>query len=148
MSVLDFTLDLVPPEITAQHKGVSVRGGRAIVFTKQAIKDLERTYCTALAPHRPAHALSGPLRATITFTFPWRAAEPAKNKAWGWYPRDTKPDADNVVKLFADCLGIVGFFTRGDEQLASLTILKGWGDRPGIRVRLSRWDLTTNPLTA
>lgn len=143
--MIDFTLDLVPPEITAQHKGVSVRGGRAHVFTKQAIKDLERTYCLALSARRPLKPMKGPVRATITFTFPWRASESAKGKAWGWLPRDTKPDADNVVKLFADCLGICGFFAKGDEQIASLTILKGWGDRPGIRVRLSQWEMNSNP---
>lgn len=142
--MIDFTLDLIPPEHTAQHKGISTRGGRARVFTKKEIKDIEHAYCMALASHRPAKALSGPLKATITFTFPWRASESAKGKAWGWLPRDTKPDGDNIVKLFNDCMGIVGFFTKGDEQLASLTIVKGWGDRPGIRVRITHWDHSTS----
>lgn len=139
--MIDFHLDLIPPEITAQHKGVTMRGGRVRVYTKQAIKDLERTYCLALSAHRPFKPIVGPVRATVTFTFPWRASEPAKNRKLGWRPRDTKPDADNIAKLFADCMGICGFFAKGDEQIASLTILKGWGDRPGIRVRLSEWDL-------
>jgi crossover junction endodeoxyribonuclease RusA len=142
--VIDFFLNLVPPEATAQHKGVSVRGGRAHVFTKQVIKDIEAAYCAALAPHRPAAPLKGPVRAHITFTFPWRESEPAKNKAWGWLPKPTKSDADNIYKLFGDCLGTVGFFAKGDEQIADLRILKGWGDRPGIRVRLSEWEPGTD----
>jgi Holliday junction resolvase RusA-like endonuclease len=143
--VIDFTLNCEPPEHTAQHKGIGTRGGKVRVYTKEEIKEIERWYCTMLAPHRPSTPLRGPLRATITFTFPWRKSESPKNKSWGWLPRDTKPDGDNIVKLFADCLGIVGFFQKGDEQLASLTIVKGWGDRPSIRVRLSEWDLTSNP---
>lgn len=138
--MIDFTLDLIPPEITAQHKGVSVRGGKVHVFTKQAIKDLERVYCLALAPHRPRPPLKGPVRATITFTFPWRAAEAQKNLALGWLPRPTKPDADNIAKLFLDALGTTEFFAKGDEQIADLRILKGWGSRPSIRVRLSEWE--------
>jgi Holliday junction resolvase RusA-like endonuclease len=140
MTSLDFTLDLVPPEITAQHKGVSMRGGKVHVFTKHEIKDLARVYCLALAPHRPASPLKGPVRAFITFTFPWREREEARAKSGGWLPRDTKPDCDNIVKLFADCLGTVGFFAKGDQQIADLRVLKGWGSRPGVRVRLSEME--------
>lgn len=137
---IDFTLDLVPPEVTAQHKGVSARGGKVRVFTKQAIKDLEAIYCAALAPHRPASPLKGAVRAHITFTFPWRESEKQKTIALGWLPKPTKSDADNIYKLFGDCLGTVGFFAKGDEQIADLRILKGWGSKPGIRVRLSEWE--------
>jgi Holliday junction resolvase RusA-like endonuclease len=138
--VIDFTLDLIPPETTAQQKGVSARGGKVRVFTKQAIKDIEAMYCKALAPHRPEVPLKGAVRAFITFTFPWRESETKANRALGWMPRPTKPDADNAAKNFMDCLGTVGFFAKGDEQVAGLTILKGFGDRRSIRVRLAEWQ--------
>ena len=92
--IIDFTLDLIPPETTAQQKGVSARGGKVRVFTKQEIKDIEAMYCAALAPHRPSVPLSGPVRAFVTFTFPWKESETKANRALGWMPRPTKPDAE------------------------------------------------------
>ena len=60
--MIDFTLNITPPERTAQAKGISMRGGRVHVFTKQVMKDIELMYCAALAAHRPAQPLKGPLK--------------------------------------------------------------------------------------
>lgn len=141
--MLDFYLDLIPPTMTSQQKGVDF--GRRRFFTKEQLQEIERMYCGALVPHRPRERLTGPLKAEITFTWPWREGEAAKRRQWGWWPKDTKPDCSNSVKLFEDCLTIVEFF-RDDAQIASLLVKKGWGNRPGIRVKLSRWEFDPTDL--
>lgn len=134
---LDFTLDLTPPEMTAQQKGVRLAGGKIHHFTKEEVREWMNKVALAAAPHRPSPVLKGPLRLTLTFTFPWRDRETARNKAGGWLPRDTKPDADNLGKATLDALAMADFFWKGDQQVADLRILKGWGDRPGLRVRIN-----------
>lgn len=135
--MIDFYIDMIPPTTTSQQKGVDFQRRR--IFTKTALAEIERQYCGALVPHRPATMLRGPLKAEITFTWPWRENELEKRRRWGWWPKDTKPDCSNSVKLFEDCLTIVRFF-KDDAQVASLHVKKGWGNRPGIRVKLSEWN--------
>jgi len=135
--MIDFVLDITPPETTAQQKGIDFKRKR--VFTKESIKEIERMYCLALAPHRPKVPLMGPVKLAVTFTFPWRESEPLKNRALGWVPKPTKPDGDNTFKNFGDAMGTVGFFAKGDEQICHLTIIKGWGNTPSIRVKIEEW---------
>ncbi len=129
--MISFFLDCVPPTTTAQQKGVS----RGRFFTKAKVKDAERLYCTLLVPHRPKAPLTGPLSAEITFTFPFRNGESKSVIAQGWMPHDKRPDCSNLVKLFEDCMGIVGFF-GDDGQIADLRVRKGWGKKPGIGVTI------------
>lgn len=146
MTALDFTLDLVPPEITAQQKGVRLAGGNIHHFTKEAVREWMNAVALASAQHRPASPLRGPVKATLTFTFPWREREKTVLTQGGWHPRDTKPDADNLGKATIDAIAMTGFFAKGDQQIADLRILKGWGDKPCVRVRLSEWDYQLSPV--
>lgn len=142
---LDFTLDLVAPEMTAQQKGVRLAGGKIHHFTKQEVREWMNKVALAAAPYRPVPPLRGPVKAVFTFTFPWREREKVVLTMGGWHPRDTKPDADNLSKATLDAIAMAGFFAKGDQQVASLTVLKGWGDKPGLRVRLSEWDYQAAP---
>jgi Holliday junction resolvase RusA-like endonuclease len=146
MTALDFTLDLVPPEMTAQQKGVRLAGGKIHHFTKEAVREWISAVALASAPHRPSPALSGPVKATLTFTFPWREREKTALTMGGWLPRDTKPDWDNLAKATVDALALAGFFAKGDQQIADGRVLKGWGNKPGLRVRLSEWDYQLSPV--
>lgn len=137
---LDFTLHLVPPEMTAQQKGLRLAGRKIHHFTKEEVRDWINKVALGSAPFRPTPPLKGPLRLTLTFTFPWRDRETERNKAGGWLPRDTKPDWDNLAKATVDALALAGFFAKGDQQIADGRVLKGWGDKHGVRVRLS--DMT------
>jgi Holliday junction resolvase RusA-like endonuclease len=143
--VIDFFLDLIPPDKTAQQKGA--RGfiddkGKARVqhYKKTEIKEIELMYCGALVAHRPAVPLRGPIKADITFTWPWRAKDSESRRKWGWWPKDSKPDWDNCGKELCDCLKTVGFFAKDDAQIADGRVRKGVGNRPGIRVKLSEWS--------
>jgi Holliday junction resolvase RusA-like endonuclease len=146
MTALDFTLDLVPPEMTAQQKGVRLAGGKIHHFTKEAVREWMNAVALASAPFRPSPALRGPVKATLTFTFPWRDRETERAKSGGWLPRDTKPDWDNLAKATVDALALAGFFAKGDQQIADGRVLKGWGNKPGLRVRLSEWDYQLSPV--
>ncbi|WP_043588111.1 RusA family crossover junction endodeoxyribonuclease [Geminisphaera colitermitum] len=143
--MIDFTLDLIPPNKTAQQKGERIitpkdgSGQYILHYQKASLADIERAYCTLLVTHRPPQPLAGFVRCHLTFTWPWLAKHTKKHRAFGWYPHGGKPDWDNAAKLFCDCLKTVGFFQRDDAQIFDGRLIKGHGDRPGIRVRLSEW---------
>jgi Holliday junction resolvase RusA-like endonuclease len=150
MPAINFSVSCVPPTVTAQQKGVMVRGGRARFFTKAAAKEAENTLWAMVSPHRPVAPFAGPLRVVITWTFPWRAGDlksdgvTKKKRLEGipWTPCDRRPDVDNLVKAFLDVLCRARFY-EDDSQVASLLLMKGWGDEPGIRVHLSEWSIFT-----
>jgi Holliday junction resolvase RusA-like endonuclease len=132
--MIDFKLNIEPPTITAQQKGVDFKRKR--FYTKEEVRRVHMMLCTLMAAHRPAAMLRGPLVAEVIVTYPWRARD---NRDIGWQPKDTSPDCDNIGKMIFDCLQDVGFY-KNDSQIARQTVGKGWGDQPGIRVKLKEWD--------
>ena len=129
-----------PPTITNQSKGVRCipdRGTmRPMFYKKKAYRQAEAHILTHLKRGTP---FAGPVGVRIAFQWPWRKSEPKKNRALGWKPKDTKPDADNSTKLVLDCLTKQQFGFSDDAQVAELTALKTWGDDPGTFIQV--WAL-------
>ena len=119
------------PTVTAQEKGEDIRymyrNGRKVPYIhhyekpevararafyeyhiRKALKELN------LQPEK----LKGPCYLTVNFFF--------KKKTSSVTPKPTKPDCDNLVKLFQDVLADVGFFEVGDQQITSLHVNKYW----------------------
>lgn len=138
---IDFFMEFEPPTNTAQQKGASVitpkGGGKPFIhwFTKKETIEAENTIARHLAPFIPKRPFHGPLRLVTEWTFPWRSAEPKKNRVDGWMWKDTASDADNLTKTMMDVLQAQRFY-ENDSQICDLRVTKQWGDRPGIRITL------------
>ena len=129
-----------PPTVTQQMKGVNCRpaGGGMVPFfyKKKAYREAESHILAHLQRGTP---FAGPVGVRIAFQWPWRKSEPKKNRALGWKPKDTKPDLDNSAKLVLDMMQKQQFGISDDAQIAELTVVKTWGDDPGIFIQV--WPL-------
>jgi Holliday junction resolvase RusA-like endonuclease len=134
-----FTLRLDPPEATHHAKRIVRIGKGPKAFSKladmPALVEAKRAIDAALTPHRIANPITGPVRLTLEFTFPWRVSEPKYVRARGRIPRETKPDCSNLAKTTEDRLVACGFLTD-DGQVVELIVRKWFGSDPGIRVAL------------
>lgn len=131
---LSFFLPMIPPTVTAQTHRISARPGKkAAVYDSPAIKDARQKFLAHLIGYAPMRPMAGPVRLTTRWCFPM--TETSHN---GQY-KTTRPDTDNLQKLFKDCMAKAGFF-RDDAQVASELIEKFYSTIPGIYVRLEEID--------
>jgi Holliday junction resolvase RusA-like endonuclease len=137
---LDFFISCNPPKSTHQGSMAIMRrkDGSQFVGKMQGSKGAatKKELLTLLQPHCPGVAFVGPVEMAVTWTYPWRKSEKKRNLEMGWMPCDTRPDCDNLSKLLADCMTRLGFWAD-DSQVAVLKFAKGWGDAPGIGIRIA-----------
>lgn len=109
-----------PPTVTSQEKGLDTRNGRKRIYTKYEVKAVKQMFTERLSEYAPAEPLLGAVRLTTKWLYPDRSGRHRD----GEY-KITKPDTDNTVKLFKDCMTAVGFW-KDDAQVASEHIEKFW----------------------
>ena len=130
---LDFFLPGEPPTATAQEKGerIAHKNGRAFIhhYTKTKLLRIREQFMWDLSGHRPAQVPKGPVRLWTIWTW-----TPIGKHKVGTF-RDTKPDTDNIVKEFKDCMAKSGYF-ENDSRVVDERVIKRWGSKPGIRVIL------------
>jgi len=132
---LRFFVPCIPPKATSQQKGIMMIGGKPRHFKKAHVREAEDTITSLFAEHRPDMPFQGAVKLTVYWTYPWRKSEPKKNRAGGRKWCDTRPDCSNIVKMVEDCLTRLNFW-NDDSQVAALHVEKGWGDAPGIGIRI------------
>ena len=130
--MIEFFVAMKPPTTTHQQKQVMVRNGKPIFYEPDSLKAARAKLMAYLGPHTPELKYKGPLRLTVKWCFP--ITEGKKN---GQY-KDTKPDNGNSNKLLEDCMEDLGFFERGDQQIASLIVEHFWANVPGIYIKLEK----------
>lgn len=121
------------PTTTHQQKKVNVRNGKPIFYEPEELKNARAKFESLLARHVPPDKLKGPVRLTVKWCFPM-----IKGARTGQY-KTTKPDTDNLQKLFKDCMTKLGFW-KDDAQVASEIAEKFWSEVVGIYVRVEEWD--------
>lgn len=131
-AVIDFTLPILgkPKQ--------SFKKGRTHGYTPEETDAHAKALAWYMGAHRPSVPLVGPVGLVAVFRWPWRKAEPKKNRDKGWMWKDTEPDPDNLLKQLADVLEGVGF-VRNDSQIAWPTVRKLWTPQGGVDVRI--WEL-------
>jgi Holliday junction resolvase RusA-like endonuclease len=84
-----------------------------------------------------APPIDGPLRVTIVsrHSIPQSWSKKKQTEAMDG-PCTSKPDIDNIVKAVAD--GGNGVVWVDDKQIASITAMKRYSDRPGVMVMVER----------
>ena len=123
------------PQGTAQQNGYNRKTGR--YFKKSKLKNAEHEFKTALIPHRPLNPSDKPIKLVIWFVFDTKD----KHK-WGKV-KPTRPDTDNYLKLFKDCM-TAGKDGRGfwidDAQVVDEHVLKTYGEVAQIYVSWEETD--------
>ena len=136
--MIQFFVPMIPPNKTHQEKGERVVNGRIVHYTKDEVKAIRQRFLAELADHAPAAPFTGPVRLVTKWMYP--AGYGCKPGQW----KNTKPDTDNLIKLFKDCMADVGFF-KDDAQVASEITEKFYWDLPGIYVRVEELSYGPEP---
>ncbi len=138
---IEFTIPCNPPKATHQAslRIMKRKDGTQFVgkFAKSKGKEAQNDLMSLFSPHAPRTPLEGPVRLFIRWSYPYRKAEPKKNRTSPLWC-DTRPDCDNLCKMVQDILSRLNFY-GDDSQVAYLTFQKNWCDKPGITVML--WEL-------
>lgn len=118
------------PTHTAQQQRLGVsRGGKPYVYKDQELKDIENMFLGELHKFAPEIPIKPPVRLTTRWLF-----KNNRSHDNGEY-KITKPDTDNLLKLFKDCMAKLGFF-KNDAHVSSELTEKFWANTPGIYVRV------------
>jgi len=129
-------VDCVPPKATSQQKG-AVRTSKGIRFYKKhhvaAVEQELLGLLRSAIPKDWTMIESGPISLDVRFVWPWRNSEPQKNRIQPVRAMYVRPDCSNIIKMLEDALTHLKVW-RDDSQVASLQVMKFWGDRPGISI--------------
>lgn len=124
-----FYLQMKPPTVTAQEKKIATRNGKPVVYSDDRLRDARAKFEAYLSAHSPQKPLTGPILLHTRWNFPVSTSHHD-----GEY-KTTKPDTDNSVKLFKDCMTRCGFW-KDDAQVAVEIVEKYYANIPGILVRV------------
>ena len=116
------------PMGTSQQKGVRIVRGKPMFYEKSKLKSAEAEFINALKPFRPKYPSDKPIKLTIWFAF-----DTKNKKKWG-QPKPTRPDTDNYLKLFKDCMTKVGFW-NDDAQVVDERVFKTYAEKATVMVR-------------
>lgn len=109
-----------PPTVTSQEKGLDTRNGQKRFYTKYEVRAVKQRFIELLSVHRPPEPMTCGVRLTTKWLYPDRSGRHRD----GEY-KTTKPDTDNTIKLFKDCMTSAGFW-KDDAQVASEHTEKFW----------------------
>ena len=141
---MEIFVSCTPPKSTAQAsmRIMKRKDGTQFVgkFANSKGKQVQNDLMTLFYHHRPEVAYEGAIKVSILWIYPWRKSESKKAKLAGLKPCTTRPDADNLCKLFFDTLTRLSYWSD-DSIIADLRFRKYWGDTPGIG--LSVEEITT-----
>lgn len=125
----DFFMPMIPPTVTAQEKRIGGSGKKRYTYDTPEIKTAKEKLTAHLAKHAPDKPYECGVRLTVLWLFPLKGAHKD-----GEY-KTSKPDTDNLQKLFKDCMTRAGFW-RDDALVASELCEKFWAKLPGIYVKV------------
>lgn len=124
---MEFFLTMKIPDVTHQEKRITIRKGKPVVYEDERLRDARQKFTSFLALHTPLEPMEGPVCLQTRWLYP-----PTKQHAKGTY-KTTKPDTDNLVKLFKDCMTRTGFW-KDDAQVAVEYTTKLYWTVTGIHV--------------
>ena len=129
-----FTIHLPQiPKGTAQMKRTNRRTG--VFFEADSVRNAREIYTWLLRSHKPAQPYEGALRVNVTFAYA------IKDKKKRGCVKTSKPDCDNLVKLFLDCMTSVGYW-HDDCQISVLTVTKGYSVSDNAYINVYVEELT------
>ena len=141
MTIINFFLPMIPPTVTQQEHKIAVVNGKAKVYDPPELKSARQKFISALREHKPKVKILGPVRLITKWIWPLEMLDPGQmnlmdltgENYFVW--KTTKPDTDNMIKLFKDCMTKVGFW-KDDCQVVSEITEKMFANQPGIYVEV------------
>lgn len=130
----EFFMPMNPPQKTHQTKKARCVNGKPQFYEPTELKAVRAKLTAHLAKHIPEQKYTGPVRLVTKWLFPL-TGDLHKN---GEY-KTTRPDTDNMIKLFKDCATELGYW-KDDCLVVSEITEKLWSSVPGIYVCIE--DLT------
>lgn len=135
---MKIVIHCIPPKHTAQasNKILKTRDGRYFVGKKSSslAKQTESDLIALLMPFRPEKPFDKQLEITVKWIYPFRKAEPKKNRYEG-LPCTTKPDCDNICKLLFDTMTRLGYWID-DALIYHVDFTKCYSDNPRIEIKI------------
>lgn len=132
----------IEPRGIAQQKGECIMKSKfgkpwIMHYEKKAIKEARLVYEIELSKHISEidyhlcdeKGVKNPLKVSIQFFYTGRS------RVWDEY-KTTRPDVDNVAKLFLDCL-TSAHMIEDDSQIASLTLEKRFDFKAHIKLSIT-----------
>ena len=143
IGAISFFLPMVPPTVTHQEHEFKVVRGQVVVYDPPRLRDARQKFTALLAEQARQHnrvehgepllPLDGPV--WLLTKWIWPADEEHPDGTW----KTSKPDTDNLIKLFKDCMTRTGWW-NDDAQVCSEVTEKFYGEKPGIFVRVEWRD--------
>ena len=126
---IQFFMPMKPPTVTHQQKRTAVKNGKQFHYEDERLKEARAKLTAYLSKHVPDKPLSGGVRLITKWCYPITG-----NHQDGDY-KLTKPDTDNMIKLFKDAMTDLGFW-KDDALVASELTEKFYSETPGIYVNI------------
>ena len=123
------------PTVTSQQKGINGRGDKPVIYTKQELLEVKAMFMSRLMQFIPEKHYDGAVRLTTKWLYPDQTGRHRD----GEY-KITKPDTDNTVKLFKDCMTAAGFWLD-DAQVARLVVNKRYSNSEQAQITISWREL-------
>lgn len=133
--MIAFHVTCVPPKTSHHAKKIIKRGKFSSLADKPELVEAKAMLDSLLLPHQPQAPIVGAVSMRLEFTWPWLGSHPNKTKALGRIPHTSRPDCSNLAKTLEDRLVALRFI-EDDNAVVELTVLKFWGNEPGISVEI------------
>ena len=123
------------PSVTHQeHRVISQGPGKkAIFYDPPELAEARAKYVSLLAPYKPAAPAKGPIMLKVYWCYAASKAHPVGS----W--KTSRPDTDNLIKLFKDCMTRVGVW-KDDAQVVMEITGKRYDQIEGVYVKIYEID--------
>jgi len=129
-----FFLPIRIPTKTHQEKRIAIaKNGKPKVYEDAELKDIRSKYEAHLAKHAPQIPMNGPIELHVVWCFP------LQGKHENGEPKTTKPDTDNMIKLFKDCMTKTGYW-KDDAQVFREINEKFYSNVEGVFVQATEYE--------
>lgn len=118
-------LDKIPSG-TAQQRKMAVVKGRIMTYPSKTLEEARRIYARELKKLEKDDPYSGAIKLSIVFGYGTKEKKKIRQQ---W--KTTKPDLDNIAKVFIDSLMHHGFIEE-DSNIVQLSLTKHWDDHSYI----------------
>jgi len=107
--------------------------GRVRVYDPSTSRDWKRTVqAQVILAWKPRDPLVGPLQLALVFSLPRPKTLPKRI-----VQHTKRPDVDNLAKAILDA--VRGILFRDDSAIVSLTVIKRYGESPGMEIAVTEW---------
>lgn len=126
---IEIFINVEPPTVTSQQKGVNFRAKR--FYKTDEVKRAEDLFRTGLHGQQPKTPCEGPVKLTVVWMYG------IKGDHHNGEPKTSRPDLDNTQKILQDVMTEMGFW-KDDSQVVALSSSKSWSTTPGIYIRVEQ----------